>query len=228
MSTPSQNSILSNSILINSSSDFCLFLFVNQNQNISNTTKYMKDIESDSLETNVCRQHHSDMNSTLFEDGFMKSAHYIRSPNYVQITGSISNISSHVNIKNSRSSYEITPNSTIGTQCRGYKTFYNAINLIEGIYCLRCCHLQEDCQLGNKRICSTVPGNYSVGYSDNGIEKIKLMVDNRPWNTRNGTKNSERDGKATSTNHRLKGIQLSKYYIHCFFLMLWWLIIVLL
>ena len=65
-------------------------------------------------------------------------------------------------------------NSPPGGICYGYDSFYNAVNPIDGIYCVKCCKGIAGCRidLGGKGCSVMAPGDYSSTF-DGGIAPPK-------------------------------------------------------
>lgn len=140
---------------ITSSKDFCLFL-----PPVSHTTK-VTDLGLDAKEaTSICRS-----GNTSFSSHFIKSAHYKKTKDYVQVTGKLNLKGGYVVfllvcvvlLYRRKISYSMTPllprflfrytgfqqfddSLPKNSQCKGYKSFVSLIDAEEGYYCLRCCN----------------------------------------------------------------------------------------
>ncbi|KAK4509610.1 Arf GTPase arf1 [Mucor velutinosus] len=97
----------------------------------------------------------------VFPQGFIKTAHFLNTTDYAQVTGTID-----------RAAYQLDPNDGGGqydnmdiknVTCNGYKFFVNLIEPDANVFCIRCCENQSDCNLGISTYgCERiVPGDYS-------------------------------------------------------------------
>ncbi|KAJ2963722.1 hypothetical protein NQZ79_g1204 [Umbelopsis isabellina] len=113
-----------NVVHIASSKDFCLFL-----PPVSHTKK-ATDLGLDAKEAiSVCRS-----GNKTFSSHLIKSAHYKKTNDYVQITGKL-------NLKGGYTGFQQFDDSLPkNSQCKGYKSFVSLIDAEEGYYCLRCCN----------------------------------------------------------------------------------------
>lgn len=104
-------------------------------------------------------------NSTLggevFPAGFIKTAHFVQTSGYAQITGSIDRDAYSLSASDGGGQYD---NKDInGVTCNGYKYFVNLIEPSSNTFCIRCCQEQSDCNLGmsTKGCSKIVPGDYN-------------------------------------------------------------------
>lgn len=104
-------------------------------------------------------------NSTLggqeFPSGFIKSAHFVSTTDYAQVTGTINRDAYSLSSTDGGGQYD---NRDIdGVTCNGYKYFVNLIEPDSNTFCIRCCKEQADCRLGISTFgCARiVPGNYN-------------------------------------------------------------------
>jgi hypothetical protein len=65
--------------------------------------------------------------------------------------------------------FDMNVNSPPGGLCYGYDSFYNAVNPIDGIFCVKCCKGIAACRidLGGKGCSVMVPGDYSSTFDNN-------------------------------------------------------------
>ncbi|KAG2219249.1 hypothetical protein INT45_009857 [Circinella minor] len=93
--------------------------------------------------------------------GFIQSAHYLATDNYVQVTGQIDPVKGNLNATDEGGQYDIVMPK--GAVCKGWKHFVNLIEPAGRTYCLRCCHSKEHCNRGisEKGCAHIVPGDYS-------------------------------------------------------------------
>ncbi|KAF7723398.1 hypothetical protein EC973_002042 [Apophysomyces ossiformis] len=93
--------------------------------------------------------------------GFITSAHYVATDDYVQVTGQMDPAKANLNTTDEGGQYDIkAPN---GSSCAGWSYYVNLIEPINSIYCIRCCNDTTNCnrgisQDGCRRV---VPGDYS-------------------------------------------------------------------
>ncbi|KAI9277291.1 hypothetical protein BDA99DRAFT_475296 [Phascolomyces articulosus] len=94
-------------------------------------------------------------------DGFIQSAHYVATDDYVQVTGQIDPVKGNLNATDEGGQYDIVMPK--GAVCQGWKHFVNLIEPAGRTYCLRCCHSKEHCNRGisEKGCAHIIPGDYS-------------------------------------------------------------------
>ncbi|KAI9342977.1 hypothetical protein BD770DRAFT_371599 [Pilaira anomala] len=97
----------------------------------------------------------------VFPSGFIKSAHYVGTSTYAQVTGKIDR--TKYSLKASDGGGQYDNKDVAPTTCNGYKYFVNLIEPDANIFCIRCCKNQSDCNLGISTYgCARiVPGNYN-------------------------------------------------------------------
>jgi hypothetical protein len=102
-----------------------------------------------------------------FYDDFITGAHYKKTDQYVQITGTIDATKTAIQMDGG-GFYELdrNVNSPPGGMCAGYDSFFNVVNPIDGIFCIKCCKGIDSCDISNwARGCSgLVPGDYSSSF----------------------------------------------------------------
>ncbi|KAI8330580.1 hypothetical protein BC941DRAFT_496651 [Chlamydoabsidia padenii] len=105
----------------------------------------------------------SDLSSTgkVFPSGFIKTAHYVKQTNYVQVTGKMDRTKYQLSSSDGGGQYDNKDIS--GVTCNGYKYWVNMLEPDVNRYCIRCCKSQSDCNLGLSTYgCPRiVPGNYN-------------------------------------------------------------------
>lgn len=103
----------------------------------------------------------ANLGGKVFPTGFIKSAHYVSTSAYSQITGKIDR--SKYSLKSSDGGGQYDNKDISSATCNGYKYFVNLIEPDANVFCIRCCKSQADCNLGISTYgCSrVVPGNYS-------------------------------------------------------------------
>ncbi|KAG2174273.1 hypothetical protein INT43_004296 [Umbelopsis isabellina] len=137
------------------STDFCLFMPTpgQEDMNIS-------DSEQDA--TVYCLGNAPDATGAgKLPSGFILSAHYVSTSDYVQITGQINPAAAGLNVTDDGGQYDVAaPN---GASCSGYQYFVQLIEPSGNDYCIRCCNSATDCNRGiSEAGCARiVPGDFS-------------------------------------------------------------------
>ncbi|CAO3692693.1 unnamed protein product [Rhizopus stolonifer] len=138
------------SIQLQSSSQFCSFMPPHRGDDVGGT-------ENDGIP--MCTN--TKLGGKKFPTGFIKSSHYLKTANYVQVTGTINRNKYGLSSSDGGGQYD---NKDIdGVTCNGYKYFVNLIEPDANVFCIRCCKNQSDCKLGLSTYgCDrVVPGNYN-------------------------------------------------------------------
>ncbi|KAG1146334.1 hypothetical protein G6F37_011393 [Rhizopus arrhizus] len=138
------------SIQLQSSSQFCSFMPPHRGDDVGGT-------EDDGIP--MCTS--SGLGGRKFPSGFIKSAHFAKTSNYVQVTGTIDR--SKYGLSSSDGGGQYDNKDIDGVTCNGYKYFVNLIEPDANTFCIRCCKSQSDCNIHiSTRGCeSIVPGNYN-------------------------------------------------------------------
>jgi hypothetical protein len=76
-------------------------------------------------------------NAGRLPTGFIKSAHYVGTDQYIQITGEIVPAKAKLNASDEGGQYDIK--APKGSSCAGWKYFVNLIEPAGNTYCIRCC-----------------------------------------------------------------------------------------
>lgn len=137
-------------IQLKSNTEFCSFLPPQPGDNVSAT-------ENEGIP--FCTS--SDLGGKVFPKGFIKSAHYAETPDYVQVTGRIDRTKYKLKKSDGGGQYD-NMDIQLAT-CNGYDHFVNLVEPNANIFCIRCCKDASDCNLGISTYgCEKiVPGNYS-------------------------------------------------------------------
>jgi hypothetical protein len=137
------------SIQIKSGTDFCTFLPPHAGDDVGATEDQGKPFCTSSA-----------LGGQTFPSGFIKSAHYVSTSKYVQVTGKIDRTKYQLSASDGGGQYD---NKDVSATCNGYKYFVNMLEPDSNRYCIRCCSSQSDCNLGKSTYgCpSIVPGNYN-------------------------------------------------------------------
>jgi hypothetical protein len=162
-----------NVISIKSATDFCMFLPPLPNMTIAESEGYpfASDVEKERWAVSHCTKSNPDApGHQYFYDEFIIGAHYRKTDQQVQITGRIDATKAAL-VMDGGGFYDLDANvnSPPGGMCEGYDSFYNAVNPIDGIFCIKCCK-GMDCGIYNWQLgcAGMVPGDYSLGF-DNGL-----------------------------------------------------------
>ncbi|CAM0142698.1 hypothetical protein VKS41_002742 [Umbelopsis sp. WA50703] len=107
--------------------------------------------------------------SNTFPDGFILSAHFVSTSDYVQVTGQIDPSKANLVASDEGGQYDVV--SPQGASCAGYKYFVNLVEPAGDDYCIRCCNTETNCNRGISQdgCARVVPGDYSgPGVSSSG------------------------------------------------------------
>ena len=164
-----------NIIAIDSVSRFCMFLPPAPGISVAQSEGYPLAPPEDAKywAVSYCTDANSQaLGHKLFPDGVITGAHLQRSDVHVQITGTWNPKIMGIPLDGG-GYYDLDQNvnSPPGGICAGYDSFYNNVNPIDGIYCIKCCKGINACNIQNgEKGCSVmVPGDYSSGF-DGGIQ----------------------------------------------------------
>jgi hypothetical protein len=93
--------------------------------------------------------------------GFIKSAHYVKTDAYVQVTGQIDY--TKANLVGSDGGGQMDVRAPMGSSCAGWKYYVNLIEPTTNTYCMRCCNDTVNCNRGisEKGCAHIIPGDYS-------------------------------------------------------------------
>ncbi|GAB5591576.1 hypothetical protein Unana1_06476 [Umbelopsis nana] len=108
-------------------------------------------------------------NANTFADGFILSAHFVSTSDYVQVTGQIDPSKANLNANDQGGQYDIE--APKGATCAGYAYFVNLVEPAGNDYCIRCCHSVANCNRGISQdgCARVIPGDYSgPGVSSSG------------------------------------------------------------
>lgn len=103
----------------------------------------------------------SSLGGEEFPAGLIKTAHFVETSDYAQVTGTINRDAYSLSSNDGGGQYD---NKDInGVTCNGYKYFVNLVEPSSNTFCIRCCKEQSDCNLGiSTQGCSKiVPGDYN-------------------------------------------------------------------
>ncbi|KAJ8662702.1 hypothetical protein O0I10_001666 [Lichtheimia ornata] len=94
-------------------------------------------------------------------DGFIQSAHFVATDDYVQITGQIDPTKANLDIKDWGGQYDVK--APDGSKCAGWTYYVNLIEPASYTWCIRCCNDDRLCNRGiSEKGCEhIIPGDYS-------------------------------------------------------------------
>ncbi|KAG2231471.1 hypothetical protein INT48_008799 [Thamnidium elegans] len=93
--------------------------------------------------------------------GFIKSAHYVKTDTYVQVTGQMDYTKE--NLVGTDGGGQMDVRAPMGSSCAGWKFYVNLIEPESNTYCMRCCNDDRTCNRGisEKGCAHIIPGDYS-------------------------------------------------------------------
>ncbi|KAI8336887.1 hypothetical protein BD560DRAFT_493651 [Blakeslea trispora] len=103
-------------------------------------------------------------NAGKLASGFIKSAHFLQTDKYVQVTGQINPIKARLNVTDDGGQMDIK--APKGSSCAGWKYYVNLIEPTGKTFCMRCCNDDRTCNRGisEKGCAHIIPGDYSGPY----------------------------------------------------------------
>ncbi|KAI8091225.1 uncharacterized protein B0P05DRAFT_526627 [Gilbertella persicaria] len=137
-------------IQLNSETAFCSFLPPNTGDDVGSTENDGKPFCTD-----------DSLGGEAFPTGFIQTAHFASTDDYVQVTGTIDR--SKYSLSSSDGGGQYDNKDIDGVVCNGYKYWVNMLEPDANTFCIRCCKNQSDCNLGLSTYgCErVVPGDYS-------------------------------------------------------------------
>lgn len=137
-------------IELKSDTEFCSFLPPHPGDNVAAT-------ENNGIP--FCTE--SNLGGQVFPGGFIKTAHFVETSDYVQVTGTIDR--SKYDLKKSDGGGQYDNQDIKLATCNGYDHFVNLVEPNANIFCIRCCKNASDCNTGISTYgCQKiVPGNYN-------------------------------------------------------------------
>ncbi|CAO3607285.1 unnamed protein product [Mucor fragilis] len=148
-SAPS-NSSSGYDIQLKSDTAFCSFMPPHPGDNVGAT-------ENDGIP--FCTN--ATLGGQVFPKGFIKTAHFLNTSDYAQVTGTIDRTAYQLSSSDSGGQFDNLDIKDV--TCNGFKHFVNLIEPDANVFCIRCCENQSDCNLGISTYgCErVVPGDYS-------------------------------------------------------------------
>ncbi|GAA5806834.1 hypothetical protein MFLAVUS_000182 [Mucor flavus] len=100
-------------------------------------------------------------NAGKLPSGFIKSAHYVKTDAYVQVTGQMDY--TKANLVGSDGGGQMDIKAPVGSSCAGWSYYVNLIEPESNTYCMRCCNDTTNCNRGisQKGCAHIIPGDYS-------------------------------------------------------------------
>lgn len=100
-------------------------------------------------------------NAGKLPDGFIKSAHYVKTDAYVQVTGQIDY--TKANLDGTDGGGQMDIKAPVGSSCAGWDYYVNLIEPSTNTYCIRCCNDTQNCNRGISQdgCAKIIPGDYS-------------------------------------------------------------------
>ncbi|ORZ13527.1 hypothetical protein BCR42DRAFT_418492 [Absidia repens] len=101
------------------------------------------------------------VDANTLPDGFIQSAHYVATDDYVQVTGQIDASKMGLNPTDEGAQFDIM--APKGSSCAGWDYYVNLIEPAGNTYCMRCCNDTTNCNRGISQdgCARIVPGDYS-------------------------------------------------------------------
>ncbi|CAO3624036.1 unnamed protein product [Mucor hiemalis] len=95
------------------------------------------------------------------QSGFIKSAHFVKTDTYVQVTGQMDY--TKANLVGTDGGGQMDVRAPMGSSCAGWKYYVNLIEPTGNTYCMRCCNDDRTCNRGisEKGCAHIIPGDYS-------------------------------------------------------------------
>ncbi|KAI9279834.1 hypothetical protein BY458DRAFT_501800 [Sporodiniella umbellata] len=105
-------------------------------------------------------------NAGKLNNGFIKSAHFLATDTFVQVTGQMDPSQQKLNATDEGGQFDVK--APKGSSCAGWKFYVNLIEPVTKTYCMRCCNDNRTCNRGisEKGCFHIIPGDYSGPYGD--------------------------------------------------------------
>ena len=150
-------------VAIQNATAFCLMLPPQPGQNVGNT-------EGSSLARCTVPMAEA-TGSLLLPKGFIRSAHFISTNHYVQVTGQLDRGAYGLAASDQGGEYDSDPHgSRPGSVCAGATSYFSYVEPSDNRYCIRCCQSGGDCDSSQDLVgcLSRMTGNYGPGFTQNG------------------------------------------------------------
>lgn len=111
-------------------------------------------------------------NAEKLPAGFIKSAHYVKTDTYVQVTGQMDY--TKANLVGTDGGGQMDVRAPMGSSCAGWKFYVNLIEPTTNTYCMRCCNDDRTCNRGisEKGCAHIIPGDYSGPNGSSGDDVV--------------------------------------------------------
>ncbi|KAK4517334.1 uncharacterized protein ATC70_000669 [Mucor velutinosus] len=139
-------------------------------------------------------------NAGKLDSGFIQSAHYLKTDQYVQVTGQINPAKARLIASDEGGQMDVR--APMGSSCAGWKYYVNLIEPAGNTYCMRCCNDDRTCNRGisEKGCAHIIPGDYSGPYGDNGSSSSGAAdTTTKATTTKATTKTTEKATKTSSS-----------------------------
>ncbi|CAO3613077.1 unnamed protein product [Mucor hiemalis] len=100
-------------------------------------------------------------NAGKLPSGFIRSAHFVKTDAYVQVTGQIDY--TKANLDGTDGGGQMDIKAPTGSSCAGWDYYVNLIEPSTNTYCIRCCNDTQNCNRGISQdgCAKIIPGDYS-------------------------------------------------------------------
>ncbi|GAN08254.1 secreted protein [Mucor ambiguus] len=145
-------------------------------------------------------------NAGKLDSDFIQSAHYLKTDQYVQVTGQINPAKAKLIASDEGGQMDVR--APMGSSCAGWKYYVNLIEPAGNTYCMRCCNDDRTCNRGisEKGCAHIIPGDYSGPYGDNGSSSsgsadttTKAATTTTKTKTKTKTTTTEKASKTSSS-----------------------------
>ncbi|KAL9546635.1 hypothetical protein MBANPS3_006575 [Mucor bainieri] len=145
-------------------------------------------------------------NAGKLDSDFIQSAHFLKTDQYVQVTGQINPAKAKLIASDEGGQMDVR--APMGSSCAGWKYYVNLIEPAGNTYCMRCCNDDRTCNRGisEKGCAHIIPGDYSGPYGDNGSSSSGSA----DTNTKATTTTTKTKTKTTSTKKATKTTSTTK------------------
>ncbi|KAF1807328.1 hypothetical protein FB192DRAFT_1426128 [Mucor lusitanicus] len=152
-------------------------------------------------------------NAGKLDSDFIQSAHYLKTDQYVQVTGQINPAKARLIASDEGGQMDVR--APMGSSCAGWKYYVNLIEPAGNTYCMRCCNDDRTCNRGisEKGCAHIIPGDYSGPYGDNGSSSSGAADTTTKASTTTKTKTKTKTStteKATKTSSSTKSASATK------------------
>lgn len=139
------------------------------------------------------------IDANTLPDGFIQSAHYVATDEYVQVTGQFDPTKIGLNPADDGGQTDIM--APKGSSCAGWKYYVNLIEPSGNTYCMRCCNDTKNCNRGisEKGCAHIIPGDYSGPMNGSGGGMPTSSPASSPTHTTEKPTTATHDAGSTSS-----------------------------